>query len=193
MVSRFGRHPTELCLIFSTVLEFVYNSHHHCLESWNQPFLLPQVLERYAQIIHNRGAPLQNCFGFVDGTLCRIARPQNHQRAVYNGHKRVHGIKFQSVVVPNGLIANLVGPFEGRRHDSTMLHESRMLRELQRVAWANGEPLCLYGDPAYPLGIHLQAPFRDALLTPQMQRFNEAMSEVRVSVEWMFETVTNYY
>lgn len=166
MVSRFGRHPTELCLIFNTVLEFVYNSHHHRFESWNQPFLLPQVLERYAQIVHNRGAPLHNCFGFVDGTLCRIARPQNNQRAVYNGHKRVHGIKFQSVVVPNGLIANLVGPFEGRRHDSTVLHESRMLRELQRVAWANGEPLCLYGDPAYPLGIHLQAPFRDALLTP---------------------------
>ena len=84
------------------------------LESWNQPFLLlPQVLERYAQIIHNRGAPLQNCFGFVDGTLCRIARPQNNQRAVYNGHKRVHGIKFQSVVVPNGVIANLGGHFEG--------------------------------------------------------------------------------
>ena len=26
-----------------------------------------------------------------------------------------------------------------------------------------------------------------------MQRFNEAMSEVRVSVEWMFGTITNYY
>ena len=78
MVSRFGRNPTELCLIFNTVLEFVYSSHHHRLESWNQPFLLPQVLERYAQIIHNRGAPLQNCFVF-DGTLCRIARPQNNQ------------------------------------------------------------------------------------------------------------------
>ena len=179
-------------MIFNTVLEFVYNSHHHRLESWNQPFLLPQVLERYAQIIHNRGAPLQNCFGFVDGTLCRIARPQNNKRAVYNGDKRVHGIKFQSVVVPNGLIANLAGPFEGRRHDNTTLHESRMLRKLQRVAWANGEPLCLYGDPAYPLAIHLQAPFRDALLTPQMQRFNEAISEERVSVEWMFGTVTNY-
>ena len=111
MVSRFGRHPTELCSIFNAVLEFVYNSHDHRLESWNQPFFLPQVLERYAQIIHNRGAPLQNCFGFVDGTLCRIARPQNNQRAVYNGHKRVHGIKFQSVVAPNGLIANLVAPF----------------------------------------------------------------------------------
>ena len=77
MVSRFGRNPTELCFIFNTVLEFVYNSHHHRLESWNQPFLLPQVLERYAQIIHNRSAPLQNCFGFVDGTLCRIAKKSN--------------------------------------------------------------------------------------------------------------------
>ena len=33
MVSRFGRNPTELCLIFNTVLEFVYNLHHHRLES----------------------------------------------------------------------------------------------------------------------------------------------------------------
>ena len=41
--------------------------------------------------------------------------------------------------------------------------------ELQRVAYDDG-------DPAYPLGIHLQAPLTDAPLTPQMQRFNEATS-----------------
>ena len=29
---------------------------------------------------------------------------------MYNGHKRVHAIKFQSVALPNGLIANLYGP-----------------------------------------------------------------------------------
>lgn len=143
------------------ILEFVHRSHHHCLETWNQPFLLPQVLEHYAQIIHERGAPLQNCFGFVDWMLCRIVRPQNNQRVVCNGHKRLHAIKLQSVVIPNGLIANLARPFEGRRHDSTMQHETGMLREMQRIAWAKGEPLCLYGDPAYTLGIHLHAPFRD--------------------------------
>ena len=32
------------------------------------------------------------------------------QRIVYNGHKRVHGLKFQSVALPNGLIANMYGP-----------------------------------------------------------------------------------
>ena len=46
----------------------------------------------------------------VDGTVRPICRPGEMQRAVYNGHKRVHGLKFQSVALPNGLIANLFGP-----------------------------------------------------------------------------------
>ena len=33
-----------------------------------------------------------------------------NQRIVYNGHKRVHALKFQSIVTPNGLISNLHGP-----------------------------------------------------------------------------------
>ena len=28
---------------------------------------------------------------------------------MYNGHKRVHALKVQSVALPNGLIANLYG------------------------------------------------------------------------------------
>lgn len=36
----------------------------------------------------------------------------------------MHGIKFQSVVAPKGLIASLFGPVEGRRHDSGMLADS---------------------------------------------------------------------
>lgn len=193
MVLRFGRNPTELCLIFNNVLDYVYDNHHHRLSSWNQPFLSQQMLQRYAQAIYDQGAPLPNCFGFVDGTLRPIARPKRNQRVVYNGHKRVHGIKFQSVVLPNGLIGNLNGPYEGRRHDSTMLYQSGLLVDLQRNAWANGQPLCIYGDPAYPLSIHLQAPFRNANLTAQMAEFNRRMSEVRVSVEWMFGTISNYY
>ena len=46
-----------------------------------------------------------------------------------------------------------------------------------------GEPMCIYGDPAYPLRVHLQCPFRQRILTPDMEAFNEAMSSVRVSVE----------
>ena len=87
MVSRFGRNSTELCLIFNSVLNFVYNRHNHRLRSWDQPFLSPEMLGIYADAVHEKGAPLHNCFGFVDGTLRKIARPKRNQRAVYNGHK----------------------------------------------------------------------------------------------------------
>ena len=74
------------------------------------PVLQPEALETYAQAITNKGAALTNCFGFVDGTVRQISRPGKNQRMVYNGHKRVHALKFQSVAIPNGIIANLYGP-----------------------------------------------------------------------------------
>lgn len=55
---------------------------------------------------------------------------------------------------PMDLLANLNGPYEGRRHDGTMLRESGLLTDLQRIAWIHGQPLCLHGDLAYPLSSH---------------------------------------
>ena len=194
MVPRFGRNPTELCLIFNEMLDLIYTTHSHRLKNWDRnPFLQPYQLHRYAGAIHLQGSPLENCFGFVDGTVRSIARPTKNQRVMYNGHKRVHAIKVQSVVTPNGLVANLSGPFEGKRHDSTILQESGLLTDLRRVAFYNAEPLCLYGDPAYPLGQHLQGPFRGNNLTPQMELYNKSMSEVRVAVELLFGNITNYF
>ena len=48
--------------------------------------------------------------GFIDGTIRPICRPSQEQRIMFNGHKRVHSLKFQSVTLPNGLIANLFAP-----------------------------------------------------------------------------------
>ena len=44
-----------------------------------------------------------------------------------------------------------------------------------------GEVLCIYGDPAYPLSIYLQAGFRNAA-DPAEIEYNQRMSRVRVSV-----------
>ena len=60
--------------------------------------------------MYAKGAALENWFGFVDGTVRPIARPDENQRVVYNGHKRVHALKFQSVALPNSIIANMYGP-----------------------------------------------------------------------------------
>ena len=110
MMPRFGRSVSELSLIASEVTDFIFSTHGHLLTDFNQPWLHPDRLQEYADAIHDAGGALENCWGFVDGTVRPICRPGEHQRMMYNGHKRVHAIKFQSVVAPNGLVAHLYGP-----------------------------------------------------------------------------------
>lgn len=100
----------------------------------NHQLLSPRNVEHYADSIHSKGAPLDNCFGFVDGTVRPISRPEYNQRIVYNGHKRVHAIKFQSVVTPNGMIANLFGPV-GRYFSNSFVH-SHVYVDLHVFVWS---------------------------------------------------------
>ena len=95
---------------------------------------------------------------------------------------------------PVVLFANLFGPVEGKRHDSGMLARSRVLNQLQWFSVdTNRNLLCIYGDPAYPLYLHLQGHFQGAGLTPIQSAWNESMSKVRVSVEWIFGDIINYF
>ena len=106
----------------------------------------------------------------------------------------VQAVNFQAVVIPSGLVANLYGPVKGWRHDAGMLKESGLLNILQRRAVTpTGDILCIYGDPAYPLRPHLMGLYRDHPLTPQMRSFNKAMSEARVSVEWLFSDIAESF
>ena len=46
----------------------------------------------WCTVIHAKGAPVNNCWGFIDGTMRPVSRPG---KTIYNGHKHVHVIKFQ--------------------------------------------------------------------------------------------------
>ena len=194
LVPRFGRPVPELRMMSNSIMNFVYENYNYLLNDFNQPWFSPNKLEEYSIAIHNKGTPLMNCFGFVDGTVRPCSRPGKNQRILFNEHKPIHALKFQSVVIPNGLICNLNGPFEGHRHDSGMLAESRLLDQHQLHAYTpNEEPLCIYGDPAYPIRVHLQAPYRGNRLITLQKGYNTAMSNVRVSVEWLFKEILTYF
>lgn len=110
---------------------------------------------------------------------------------MYNEHKRVHGLKFQSIALLNGLIGNIFGSVEGRKHDAGMLANSGILNDVGNFAFSPaGQPMCFYGDPAYSLWIHLQAPYSQGRLTQQMEDYNK---RVRVSVEWFFGDIINSF
>jgi hypothetical protein len=56
--------------------------------------------------------------------MCRpgdTAGTTDVQRRVYSGHKRVHVLKFQGVLAPDGMIMDLHGPVPGHRRDCFLL------------------------------------------------------------------------
>jgi len=75
MISRFRRPVPELCMITNEVMDNIFNNHGHRISQWNDDVFNPHLLQEYADVIHAEGAPLENCFGFIDGTLRPIARP----------------------------------------------------------------------------------------------------------------------
>ena len=87
MVTPFGRPVPELCTITNLVMDFIYDLHGHRITQWNPTILKSRLLEEYATAISDKGAAMDNCFGFVDGKVRRISRPGEMQRIVYNGHR----------------------------------------------------------------------------------------------------------
>ncbi|KXJ10650.1 hypothetical protein AC249_AIPGENE23915 [Exaiptasia diaphana] len=98
-----------------------------------------------------------------------------------------------SVTAPNGLIAHLFGPIEGKRHDAFMLGVSDLQQQLQRITKPNGDPYVVYGDPAYGISQNIISPYRGAHLTALQQQFNSEMSKARIIVEWVFGKIKQYF
>ena len=92
MIQRFPRPVSVLSLITNEVMDFIYDNHCHLVTQWNRDVLSSAALQQYAETISRKGSPLNNCFGFIDGTVRPISRPGNGQRTVYNGNQRVYGL-----------------------------------------------------------------------------------------------------
>ena len=120
------------------VQNIIYKNWGFLVTNMNQNWLSRRNLKLFAEVIHTKGAARDNCWEFVDGATRPVCRPEQNQRLLYNGHKRYHCVKFQSVVAPNGLITNLLGPVEGKRHDSGMLVDSGLLNQLQQHLFDTG-------------------------------------------------------
>ena len=128
---------------------------------------------------------MPNVWGFLDCTIRPIARPVIWQRICYNGHKKVHSLKYSAVKSPDGLIYHLFRPYEGCRNDNALLNDSGLVERCIQKA----PSFCLYGDSAYPVSSVLLSPFLKANLTKEEMAWNVAMSARRECVEWGFADI----
>ena len=108
LILRFARPVSVRSLITSYVLNYIFDVHTHWITPWDQDTLNPVALQP-PDVIYSKGAALDNCFGFINGTVWSISTPGEHERIVYNRHKWIHVFKFQSSALPNGLFTPISG------------------------------------------------------------------------------------
>ncbi|ETP37297.1 hypothetical protein F442_14888 [Phytophthora nicotianae P10297] len=149
-------------------------------------------LDRYCRAIAAKNPNhIEVVWGFIDGTVRPVCRPSLGQEALYNGHKRVHAFKFQTVVAPDGIICHLFGPVDGRRHDIYMLRQSGLPEMLEDNSEFHGK--LVYGDPAYGCTDVFCCPYKGCSINPHQHAVNKGISSKRVSVEWSYGQITRYF
>jgi hypothetical protein len=194
-----GLDKTILSSAINGMVDYLYTTHKHLIENLNIPRIkgsLRDLADSVGRKLNLNDASECFCFGFIDGTFRRIARPVQYQRVSYSGHHRAHGLRYQGVVCPSGIIESLFGPIEGRHHDKWILDESEILRTLENAGFKDeqtGNTFYLYGDAAYPLHPNLLSPIRSLKRTPVEAEFNRSYSSVRVSVEHSFSLITQIW
>ena len=187
--------------ISASIKAMVHALHALSLQYLDNSSIFQHRMAYYAERIFAKCGVVRCVWGFIDGTLRKTCRPSFFQKLLYSGHKRAHGIKFQSVVTPDGFFASMYGPITGNRHDSYMLAKSGLMPKLRefmppppalRMDVNEDDELrhrgiySLYGDPAYPQSLLLFGGLRNPRPGSREARWNTEMSKVREVVEWAF-------
>ncbi|CAH2020805.1 unnamed protein product [Acanthoscelides obtectus] len=90
MVPMFHLSTQSLSQIINKLISVIMEEHAVLLNNLNSlQWFNREKLEYYAQAIHNKGAPMNNCWGFIDGTARKICRPSENQEEYYSGHKGI--------------------------------------------------------------------------------------------------------
>lgn len=99
------------------------------------------------------------------------------------------------MVLSNGLIGRLDGPFIGRRHDAAILHLSKIIEEMEVFFNKNdGTYWALYGDNGYANQKFIKVGFKNNLgLTLKQKEFTKNMSKLRVGVEYGFGQIVQQF
>lgn len=197
----FGRHGSHLSEIFYEALECLVDSRLELIQGTLETKMLRSRLQSYAAAISREAGPsgVADVALFMDGKLHAIQRPGGGlQRVCYDGHKRRHGLRFQLIVGPDGIQYHMCGPFEARRGDWWLYSQSGVDEQLVPALTVNGTQHIIYTDAGYyrrpglcPPHCSSAHPAESLCDIARMQ--DTAMATVRISAEWSFKEISQYF
>jgi hypothetical protein len=153
-------------------------------------------------------------FGFIDCSIDKMSRPFSGpagdyegagrksvqdiiQRAFYTGYKKLHGIKVETVLLPNG-ISTVFGPVSARVPDigdTGVLQMSKLNDFLHAIQQNRQHFYQALGDGAYGGNLRCIRSYFQSLagqppLTDEQKKCNIAIKRCRQSIEWSYGKVS---
>ncbi|XP_071943732.1 uncharacterized protein [Antedon mediterranea] len=187
----FGIGISTLCTIAHQVVAALKNR-----EFLQRYISLPkgQRLDDTISGFEQKGFP--QCAGAIDGTHLPVLGPSEN-KADYHNRKGWYSIILQAVV--DHKFTDIYAGWPGRTHDARVFAHSALpelaannnglLFSAEKNKQLSGlnVPVCLIGDPAYPLQPWLMKGYiNNNHLTPTQRHFNRQLSSARVVVENAF-------
>lgn len=157
LVSDFGRSEGYISEVVEEVRRYLHPIADSLLQEFDHSRIVP-LLPVWASAFTAMGCPLNNLVGLVDGTFRKFCRPGADgyngiaQRAQWSGHKRAHGMNYQGLLSPEGIILEMRGPYAGRTNDKRMLSWSGLMGRMARYFVCAGRFFCIFGDRGYTFG-----------------------------------------
>jgi len=220
----YGMGASRVSRALQAVSQLMYESFSRDLLDWHKSFgrLSAEFLIRMQGAVRNiykvnwikhnsefqsYPATIRHTFGMLDGTFQSILRPSssgendgiNAQRHYYNGNQGDHGVHFTGVVLPNGLIIAVDGPYPGRENDLSTLQLGKlhlaMANHFAPLELANDTQFCLLGDGIYQNFERIRrVPTQtdiDSGLSTEVER--KAVAHIRAAIENAFGTVLQLF
>jgi hypothetical protein len=115
------------------------------------------------------------------------------QMAFYNGWKHMHGTKWLTVELPNGMCMDMHGPFSFRHNDLELFEDARLNDRLEAAQVDQENRYCSYGDSIFPNLTCCKSKHRANALTQEEQLQNAGMGSMRIANEWHYGFTANLF
>ena len=127
---------------------------------------------------------------FIDNTIFAMCRPGGGpttdgeqaprisklmQQAFWTGWKKLHGLKWQTTLLANGMDFEVWGPASVRRNDNFTLHQSRIENKLEELQRNSVLKFKIHGDSAYSVSDYI------------VSGGGKGMAAVRETIEWSYK------